>query len=387
MQYTELLQLTSQLINQPSISPNSAECFSLIKAFCANLGLHTQTLDHNQTQNLFISTCTSQQVFLLFCGHIDVVPPGDLNLWTSPPFQASVREDILYGRGACDMKSSVAAMLVALKHCMSNPEFSVPVGLLLTSDEEDLAIDGTRFAIEKLTTQGYQFQHALVGEPTSQLTLGDTLKTGRRGSLTGSVTIIGTQSHVAYANPTVNPIFSLAGFIQRGLELHWDVGHPCFPATQFCVTHVQTPSGASNVTPASAQCHFNFRFNPSSSSTSLKKQVCALLDDQPLPYEIMWNSPSEPFYKPPGKFCALLQTVIKKQCGIQPNFATNGGTSDARFIAPFVEEIVEFGPLNASAHAIDENIPLKDLYQLFETYQQILLAVNTQYQSSLLNDG
>ena len=390
-EHAELLDLTCQLINEQSISPNPANCLNIIHDFCHSIGCQSRHFDHNHTSNIFITSRPEKHFPFLFCGHIDVVPAGESKLWTSPPFKASIRNQILYGRGACDMKSSVASILMALKHYMCNPRNTTPIALLFTSDEEGLAQDGTRFAMQQLDEQGYTFQQALVGEPTSQEHLGDTIKTGRRGSLTGSIEIRGQQGHVAYAKSNENPMFAMANFIHHGCIHQWDSGHAHFPATQFCVTQVQTPSNASNVTPSFAKCNLNFRYNPSSSSESLKQQVNQLLDAQNLPYTCLWHPASEPFYTTPGQFSTLVQNAIYETCATAAQLSTNGGTSDARFVSLYVNEIVEFGPLNSSAHAIDEHIPLEDLYRLYVIYTNILMSVNreskhkktTQYQSTV----
>lgn len=379
----ELLNFTCQLINEKSISPNPANCLKIIQEFCHSIGCQSQYFDHNHTSNIFITSHPVKHFPFLFCGHIDVVPAGESVLWTSPPFEATIRNQVLYGRGACDMKSSVASMLMALKHYRHNPINTTPIALLFTSDEEGLAQDGTRFAMQQLDEQGHTFQHALVGEPTSQHSFGDTIKTGRRGSLTGSITIQGRQAHVAYAKSNENPLFALANFIHHGQIHQWDSGHECFPATQFCVTHVQTPSTASNVTPSFATCHLNFRYNPASSSDSLKEQVNTLLDAQNLPYTCSWQPASEPFYKHPGQFSKLVQHAIDQTCSTTAQLSTNGGTSDARYISSYVKEIVEFGPLNTSAHAIDEHIPLQDLHKLYLIYRNILTSVHIHSESTL----
>ncbi|MEC8882850.1 MAG: succinyl-diaminopimelate desuccinylase [Pseudomonadota bacterium] len=377
-EHAELLNFTCQLINEQSISPNPANCLNIIQEFCHSIGCQSQHFDHNHTSNIFITSHPVKHFSFLFCGHIDVVPAGESKLWTSPPFKASIRNQILYGRGACDMKSSVASILMALKRYMHNPLNTTPIAMLFTSDEEGLAQDGTRFAMQQLDEQGYTFQQALVGEPTSQGNLGDTIKTGRRGSLTGSIEIRGKQAHVAYAKSSENPIFALANFIHNGCAHQWDSGHEHFPATQFCVTQVETPSNASNVTPSFAKCNLNFRYNPASSSDSLKAQVNELLDAENLPYNCSWNPASEPFYKKPGQFSNLVQNAIYQTCSTTAQLSTNGGTSDARFVSQYVDEIVEFGPLNSSAHAIDEHIPLQDLYRLYLIYTHILVSVHSE---------
>ncbi len=372
---SELLQLTCDLIAEQSITPFSARCFTIIERFCQDHQLHYQRLDCHDTQNLFITTQQSKQFRLLLSGHIDVVPPGDIKQWSHNPFQASIRDDILYGRGAVDMKSSVAAMLIAIKHMLQQKLECAPVALLLTSDEEGVAQDGTRYAIDQLIRQGYQFQYALVGEPTSVESLGDTVKTGRRGSLSGHVTIVGKQSHVAYAEHNVNPIFALSQFIHDAKTCVWDEGFENFPSTQFCATSFESRSPAGNVTPAKASCHFNFRFSPASTHASLKKQVNDMLEDSGLHFEIKWSPPSHAFYKKPGHLTKQVIESIATICDIEATLSTSGGTSDARFLAAHVEEIIEIGPKNNTAHQIDEHIPIHDLQRLCSLYTDILMRV------------
>lgn len=372
---SELLQLTCDLISQPSVTPHSAQCFSIIERFCQDHQLSYQRLDCNDTQNLFITTHQSTHFRLLLSGHIDVVPPGDIEQWSHDPFQANIRENILYGRGAVDMKSSVAAMLIAVKQMLQQKADCAPVALLLTSDEEGMAQDGTRYAIDQLISQGYQFQYALVGEPTSVDSLGDTVKIGRRGSLSGHARIMGKQAHVAYAQHDVNPIFALSQFIQDAKTCTWDEGFEKFPATQFCVTSLESKSPASNVTPACASCRFNFRFSPASTHESLKNQVQLMLGNSGLRFEIEWSPPSHAFYKQPGRFTEQVIQSIAATCETKTVISTSGGTSDARFLAAHVEEIIEIGPKNTSAHQIDEHIPLDDLERLGSLYTDILMQI------------
>tara|TARA_B100001989_G_scaffold251237_1_gene230018 strand:+ start:593 stop:1771 length:1179 start_codon:yes stop_codon:yes gene_type:complete len=376
---SQLIDLTQALIRQPSITPKPELCLDIISDFCQDLGWYCRRIDKRDTANLFITTKDCKQHSLLFGGHVDVVPPGDFSLWRFPPFSGHITDGKLYGRGAVDMKSSIAAFLMALKwhhRRLSQPE-SPSIALVITSDEEGDAIDGTDFVMSTLADEGYCFDCALVGEPTSDNHVGDIIKIGRRGSLSAELTINGTQSHVAYANQRVNPIYSLATFIQQAQTMHWDDGHSDFSATAFCPTKIHADTGASNVTPSHAVCQFNFRFCPASTPESLKKSVTALLDQQHLPYQLTWSRPNLPFFKPPGKLCRLVKDMISRHFQPSCNYSTSGGTSDARFIVGYVQEIMELGPLNATAHKVDEHISLSDLSLLYSIYQSLLGIVVT----------
>ena len=376
-----LIDLSRQLIMQASVTPSPCATLDIISEFCQPLGLYCKRYDHEDTANLFISTQQTQHVDLLFCGHVDVVPPGDLQAWRFPPFAAQCHDDKLYGRGAVDMKSSIAAFLIALKHHPHslNTASSPHIAMLFTSDEEGPAKHGTRYVMQQLLAEGYQFSRALVGEPTSEHQVGDTIKTGRRGSLTGTVTITGTQSHAAYAPAAVNPIFALAKFIDEAGSRQWDTGHAQFSNTAFCPSLIHSDSGASNMTPAQARCRINFRYGPRSSAASLQQQVHTLLSQQALPFHIDWIDGSQPFYRPPGPLCQALSQHIKSHHHINCQFSTSGGTSDARFIATHVDEILELGPLNHTAHQIDEHISFSDLQQLYRLYQNVLMLIHAHY--------
>lgn len=369
-----LIELTQALIRQPSVTPKPMLCLDIISDFCQDLGWHCRRIDKRDTANLFITTKDSKQHDLLFGGHVDVVPPGDLSLWRFPPFSGQITEGKLYGRGAVDMKSSIAAFLMALKshHRRLSQPNAPSIALIITSDEEGDAIDGTDFVMSTLADEGYCFDCALVGEPTSDYHVGDIIKIGRRGSLSATLTITGTQSHVAYANQRVNPIYSLATFIQQAQTMRWDHGHTGFSPTAFCPTTIHADTGANNVTPSRATCQFNFRFCPASTPESLKKSVIALLDQQHLPYQLAWSRPNLPFFKPPGKLCQAVKDMIRMRFQPACDYSTSGGTSDARFITAYVQEMMEFGPLNATAHKVDEHISLNDLSLLCSIYQAIL---------------
>ena len=372
-----LFALASQLIQQPSVTPTPMQCLDIIEDFCTALGWHSRRMDKGETANLFITTTTRKHHHLLFGGHVDVVPPGDASLWSLPPFSGEILDDKLYGRGAVDMKSSIAAFLIALQdHGVAlSQNNAVSVAMIITSDEEGDAVDGTAYVIDTLVKEGYRFEKALVGEPTSEHAVGDTIKTGRRGSLSATLKIHGTQSHVAYASHAVNPLFALATFLQQAQSTTWDSGHADFLATAFCPTSALAGAGANNVTPSHVSCDFNFRFCPSSTPHTLKTQVITLLDQQALPYQLQWSRASLPFFKTPSVLCRATRELITQRFQQTCHFSTSGGTSDARFIATHVDEIMELGPLNATAHQIDEHIPLKDLSRLRLIYRAILAIV------------
>lgn len=375
-----LISLTQKILREPSITPDPGKCLDIIADFCKSSPFNIRRLDHKDTANLFITTHNTRSFPLLFCGHVDVVPPGNPDLWDFPPFSATIHDQKIFGRGAVDMKSSISAFLCALQTFLLLPNASnLPVALIFTSDEEGPAINGTSYVIERLVSEGYKFQTALVGEPTSTNTVGDTIKIGRRGSLSASITVAGKQSHVAYAKSSENPIFALTHFIHVAQQHMWDTGHALFPPTQFCATNFESTSGASNVTPSHASCKINFRFCPASSVQNLQQQVNQLLSETQLPFKISWSSNSSPFYKPAGPLCQSITRRIQSKYGINSELSTSGGTSDARFIAPHVEEILEFGPLNHTAHQINEHIALSDLYILQDIYYEFLkCALKTQ---------
>ena len=369
----QLVELTTQLIDERSITPDAADCFDILSKLCEQQGLICQRFDRHATQNLLISTSSSKQIDLLLSGHVDVVPPGDITKWRFDPFQAIIDQSTLYGRGAVDMKSSVAAMVLAV---IANREqchrASLSVAILLTSDEEGDAIDGTQYVMSTLDVMGYRFRHALVGEPTSVDHVGDTVKIGRRGSLTGQITVLGQQAHVAYASQDINPLFAISQFIHEARLTQWDLGCAHFNATQFCVVSAHSDCVATNVTPREATCVVNFRYSPASSHRTLRMQVNTLLRRTGMEYHVQWSRPNLPFLSQRGMLSKLIATSIDKTCQIKPILSTSGGTSDARYIAQYVDEIIEFGPRNHTAHQIDEHISLSDLEKLYRIYQSFI---------------
>lgn len=370
-----LLQLTQALLNEPSITPLPAKCFDIIEqALTEHPNLTFRRMDHQGVANLFISTTGQREFPLLFSGHIDVVPPGPLEHWKNHPFQATIVHHRLYGRGSIDMKSSVSAFVMAVKeHLSHHGNHALPIAIMLTSDEEGPALHGTRHMIETLHQEGFLFHCALVGEPTSVSQLGDTIKIGRRGSLTGKLSIQGEQMHVAYSHDHLNPLSVISTFLSEAGTTAWENEQAAhFPATKFTPTQVHSDSGASNTTAKVAQCQFNFRYSPATNADQLKAKINSLLQKHQLPYAIEWEHGSSPFYKNPGLFVQQVQAIIHHQTGLHTNLSTSGGTSDARFLAPYCKEIIELGPLCGLAHHIDENIPLHDLANLYQLYLTIL---------------
>jgi succinyl-diaminopimelate desuccinylase len=372
---SHLLQLTKSLLNEASVTPFPANCLELIQhTLSSQKHLSFRRMDHQGVANLFIYTKGTRNFPLLFSGHIDVVPPGPLEQWQHPPFQATISQNCLYGRGSVDMKSSVSAFVMAtLEYLRCNGNQALPIAIMLTSDEEGPAQHGTKHMIETLVDEGYSFQYALVGEPTSVEKLGDTIKIGRRGSLTGKLTVQGEQMHVAYSHDRLNPLSVICAFLAEAAQTSWEQ-QPAehFPATKFTPTQIHSDSGASNTTAKVASCQFNFRYNPAVSAEILQQKVHTLLQKHQLRYSIAWEHGSSPFYKPPGKFVLSIQHIIQRTLHLKSSLSTSGGTSDARFLAAHCTEIVELGPLCTLAHHIDENIPLTDLENLYHLYLNIL---------------
>ena len=370
----QLIELTSKLIDERSITPDAAGCFTILSEMCNQHGLVCKRFDRHATQNLLISTSHSKHIDLLLSGHVDVVPPGDITKWRFDPFQTIIDQSTLYGRGAVDMKSSVAAMVLAVIANLEQLTDACPlsIAILLTSDEEGDAIDGTQYVMSTLDSMGYRFTHALVGEPTSVDTVGDTVKIGRRGSLTGQITLLGQQSHVAYASQDINPLFAMSQFIHEARLTNWDLGCEHFNSTQFCVVSANSDCVATNVTPREANCVINFRYSPASSHHSLRMQVNTLLKRTGMGYHVQWSRPNLPFLSQRGLLAQLIADSIHKINQVQPVLSTSGGTSDARYIAQYVDEIIEFGPRNHTAHQIDEHISINDLNQLYSIYQSFI---------------
>ena len=373
------LALLEQLIARPSVTPADAGCLELIGARLAGAGFTLERLDSGpddfRVSNLWAVRRgqSADGPLLVFAGHTDVVPTGDLAKWTSDPFVPTVRGDRLYGRGAADMKTSLAAMVVAAEDFAAmHPDHRGSVAFLLTSDEEGPARDGTVVCVEHLRARGERLDYCVVGEPTSVERLGDTVKNGRRGSLSGKLRVIGVQGHVAYPHLARNPVHQAAPALAELAVSEWDGGNAYFPPTTFQISNLTAGTGAGNVIPGEMVVDFNFRFSTESTPDSLKQRVHALLERHGLAYALDWSLSGEPFLTPVGELSAAISAAIEAETGVTAELSTTGGTSDGRFIAKLCPQVVEFGPLNASIHKIDEYVPLDQIAPLTRIYRRTL---------------
>ncbi|MDD2407761.1 MAG: succinyl-diaminopimelate desuccinylase [Tepidiphilus sp.] len=367
-----VLELAQALIRLPSVTPEEGGCLALIGERLARLGFTLERLDAGGVANLWARRGEEGPLFV-FAGHVDVVPPGPEDRWRFPPFSATVAEGRLYGRGAADMKSSLAAMVWAVEAFLAErPSHGGSIGFLLTSDEEGPAVHGTRHVVEVLRSRGLRFDYALVGEPTCERVLGDTIKNGRRGSLTGRLTVHGKQGHVAYPHLVDNPVHRLAPALAELVATEWDRGNEHFPPTSLQVTDLHAGVGATNVVPGECRMAFNFRFSSEQTPEGLQERVEAMLRRHGVPFSLAWELGGRPFLTPRGELITALSESIEAACGIAPRLSTSGGTSDGRFIAAICPEVVEFGPVNASIHQIDESVAIDELEPLAASYRGVL---------------
>lgn len=364
--------LLEKLIREESVTPGDANCQAILAEELKKLGFTVQHLPCDPVQNLW-AVIGEGAPLLVFAGHTDVVATGELSQWDTPPFTPTVKDGVLFGRGAADMKGSLAAMFDAARNFLSNnPSFNGSLGFLITSGEEGDQFDkGTPFVMEALNNKGVHIDYCIVGEPSSTSQLGDIIKIGRRGSLTGKVTILGKQGHVAYPHLAENPIHLCAGALNDLCYHRWDEGNQYFPPTTFQISNIRAGTGAGNVIPGECFFQFNFRFSTESSPQSLKATVDATLNKHDLPHQISWRTNGMPFITQPGVLIDACSDAIKSICGCTPELSTSGGTSDARFIAPYGTEVIELGPINATIHQINECVSLSDLFQLSTIYEHI----------------
>jgi succinyl-diaminopimelate desuccinylase len=369
-----VLEKARALIARPSVTPNDAGCLDLIASWLTPLGFRIERIDAGGVSNLWARRDPAGKPagrVICFAGHTDVVPTGPLQQWTSPPFEPTVRDGHLYGRGAADMKSSIAACVVAMERLANRrPASADSLALLLTSDEEGDAVDGTVRVVDALRARGETIDYCIVGEPTCVSRLGDTMKNGRRGSLSASLVIKGVQGHVAYPHLVKNPVHLAAPALAELAATSWDNGNQYFPPTSFQISNAHAGTGAGNVVPGTFEIAFNFRFSTASTVESLQSRVHALLDRHGLEYDIRWTLGAKPFLTPRGDLCAALTDAIATEVGISAELSTTGGTSDGRFIADICSQLVEFGPINASIHKIDECIAVADLEPLARIYER-----------------
>jgi len=366
-----VVELTSELIRRASLTPADGGCQPLIAERLARAGFAIERLRYGDVDNLFATHGAGDPV-LVFLGHTDIVPPGPLDAWTSAPFEPAIRDGHLYGRGAADMKSGVAAMTLALEDFVrADPAHRGTVALLLTSDEEGIGKDGVRRVADEFRRRGQRIDWCVVGEPSSRETLGDLIRVGRRGSLTGRLRVRGVQGHVAYPDRARNPIHAFAPALAALAATRWDDGNDAFPPTSFQISNLNAGTGADNVIPGSLDAVFNFRFGTASSAASLRDRVERILKDCAVDATIDWWLSGEPFLTREGLLREAVVAAIAEHCGVTPEASTGGGTSDGRFIAPLGAEVVELGPVNASIHKIDESVALDELERLPHLYLSI----------------
>ncbi|WP_018718321.1 succinyl-diaminopimelate desuccinylase [Arhodomonas aquaeolei] len=372
---SETLELTCELIRRASVTPEDAGCQDLLVERLDPLGFACERLVFGEVTNLWARRGNAAPLFV-FAGHTDVVPTGPEADWSSPPFEPTLHEGLLYGRGAADMKGSVAAFVTAVERFIAHhPEHAGSVALLITSDEEGPGINGTRRVVEYLGEQAERIDYCLVGEPSSESLLADTIKIGRRGSLHGHLTVRGTQGHVAYPQRARNPIHAFAPALAALADTQWDQGNDSFPATSFQVSNIRGGTGATNVIPGQLHVDFNFRFSNEVTEADLRYRTEAILGDHGIDFALEWVLSARPFLTEPGPLLAATTDAIEAVTGRATTPSTAGGTSDGRFIAPTGAQIVELGPLNRSIHQIDEHVASEDLEALSAIYEGILVRL------------
>lgn len=372
------LELARQLIRLDSVTPRDQGCQELMIARLEAIGFRVERMRFGEVDNFWARRGDAAPL-VCFAGHTDVVPTGPLEQWDSPPFEPTIRNGLLYGRGAADMKASLAAFVTACEDFVArHPGHPGSIALLITSDEEGVAVDGSVKVVDALEARGETIDYCIVGEPTSDQALGDTIKNGRRGSLSGHLIVHGIQGHIAYPHLAKNPVHLMAPALAELAETLWDEGNAFFPPTSWQVSNIHAGTGASNIIPGHCDIRFNFRFSPESSAESLKERVCAILDRHGLGYELHWQLSGQPFLTQPGKLTEALGLAIADATGRRAELSTTGGTSDGRFIKRIARELVEFGPVNATIHKLNECVEAADVEPLSAIYRHTLeLLLNT----------
>jgi len=368
---TPVLDLARALIERRSLTPDDAGCQALIATRLAPLGFRCETFTVNGVTNLWARLGDARPLVCL-AGHTDVVPTGPLGEWTSDPFTPSVRDGYLYGRGAADMKGSVAAFVAAVESLLARGKPRGSIALLITSDEEGPSVDGTARVVERLQQHGTDIDYCIVGEPSSVVRLGDMIKNGRRGTLSGTLIVKGVQGHIAYPHLAKNPIHLLAPALTELTATHWDAGNEYFPPTSFQCSNIRAGTGATNVIPGSLELLFNFRYSTQSTRESLAERLEAILRKHRLDYALVWTAHGEPFLTPKGRLVDVASAVIREVTGNEPVLSCEGGTSDGRFIARICPEIVEIGPVNETIHKLNERVAVADLVLLATIYRRTL---------------
>jgi len=366
------LDLTHDLIARASVTPADEGCQELMAGRLTSIGFRVERLRYGNVDNLWARRGNAGPL-LCFAGHTDVVPTGPLDEWRSDPFKPAIRDGLLYGRGAADMKSGLAAMLTAAESFIAeHPDHRGAVAFLITSDEEGPSVDGTRRVVETLRERGERIDWCIVGEPSSENTIGDTIKIGRRGSLSGRLTVHGVQGHVAYPQFAENPIHSFAPALAELSSRVWDQGNEHFQPTSFQVSNLNAGTGAPNVIPGELKARFNLRYSPVQTLDALKRSVEEVLTRRQVRYTLEWYLSGEPFYTPPGPLSSAVCAAVRTVTGREPTLSTGGGTSDGRFIAPMGAQVVELGVVNASIHKVNECVRIEDIDTLHAMYLQTL---------------
>lgn len=365
---SKTLELAKDLLSRHSNTPDDAGCQDVMIARLAKLDFKIEKMRFGNVDNFYAHRGTSGPL-LVFAGHTDVVPTGPLEKWHTPPFEPTIKDGMLYGRGAADMKTSCAAFITAIEEFVAaHPDHKGSIGLLITSDEEGVAVDGTVKVVEALQARNELIDYCIVGEPTSNKVVGDIIKNGRRGSLSGKLTVKGVQGHIAYPHLVKNPIHMVAPAIKDLVETTWDNGNEYFPPTSWQISNMNGGTGATNVVPGEVEILFNFRFSTASTEQSLRERVHAILDKHKLTYDLDWEY-SPPYITPRGNLVEAISDAIQQTYGVTPELSTTGGTSDGRFIANICKQVIEFGPLNATIHKLNECVAVADIEPLKDTYR------------------
>ena len=369
--FCPVIELTQQLIRRPSLSPDDAGCQALLIARLQAIGFHIETMNIDDTLNFWATRGEGET--LAFAGHTDVVPPGDASRWINPPFEPTIRDGMLFGRGAADMKGSLAAMVVAAERFVAvNPHHKGRLAFLITSDEEASGTNGTVKVVERLMARNERLDYCLVGEPSSSEIVGDVVKNGRRGSITANLTVHGVQGHVAYPQLADNPVHRAMPALNELVATEWDQGNAFFPATSMQIANIQAGTGSNNVIPGELFVQFNFRFSTELTDSLIQQRVAELLDRHQLRYTIEWKLSGQPLLTSRGKLVDAVVNAVTHYNEIKPQLQTSGGTSDGRFIARMGSQVVELGPVNATIHKINECVKASDLQMLSRMYQRIM---------------
>ncbi|MEI6227358.1 MAG: succinyl-diaminopimelate desuccinylase [Methylophilaceae bacterium] len=373
---TPTLDLAIDLLTRRSNTPEDAGCQELMISRLEPLGFKIERMRFDDVDNFYARRGTAGPL-LVFAGHTDVVPTGPLEKWHTPPFEPTIKDGMLYARGAADMKTSLAAFITSIEEFVAeHPNHLGSIGLLITSDEEAAAINGTVKVVEVLKARGELIDYCIVGEPTSNKVVGDMIKNGRRGSLSGKLVIKGVQGHIAYPHLVKNPIHMVAPAIKEMVDTVWDNGNEYFPPTSWQISNMNGGTGATNVVPGEVEILFNFRFSTASTEQNLKQRVHAILDKHDLSYDLDWEY-SPPYITPRGNLVEAISSAIETCYGVTPELSTTGGTSDGRFIADICKQVIEFGPLNATIHKLNECVGVADIEPLKETYKMTLTKLLT----------